>query len=308
MNSDLYILTGFTAVGKTRFSLDWAKMNDAEIISCDSLLFYRHMDVGTAKPSKAELREVPHHLIDVVAPSERYSVFRYVGAVKSAIADIHARGKRVLIVGGSGFYLRSFFSPVVDDVTIDSELESEIVQRFDGQSLSESVAALRDFNPDGLSELDLDNPRRVLKAWLRCAATGKSLRELREAFESKPGPFDSYCRKLLILSRPREVLEDRARRRVNMMISSGLIDEVRRLINMDFQRNPSAAGAIGYRETLAFIEGLTSEEELAEAIARNTRKLLKKQRTWFKKFLPIEAVFDVTGASGLPDDWYRFPC
>ncbi len=307
MDSDLYILTGFTAVGKTRLSLNWAKDNDAEIISCDSLLFYRNMDIGTAKPSEAELREVPHHLIDVAEPSEQYSILKYVRAVRSAIADIHARGKRVLIVGGSGFYLRSFLGPVVDDLFLDPALEAEIVKRFGDQSLSESVAALRSFNPDGLSGLDVDNPRRVLKAWLRCAATGKSLRELREAFESKPGPFDSYIRRLLVLSRPREVLEDRVRQRVDMMIASGLIEEVRRLEHMDFERNPSAAGAIGYRETLACINGLISEKELAETIAKNTRKLLKKQRTWFKKFLPAEAVFDVTDASGLPDVWFRLP-
>lgn len=305
MDSDLYILTGFTAVGKTRLSLDWAKKNNAEIISCDSLLFYRDMDIGTAKPSKVELSEVPHHLIDVAESSNQYSVFKYVAAAKGAIADIHARGKRVLIVGGSGFYLRSFIGPVVDDLIVDPELEAEIIRTFDDQSLSESLVALQRFNPDGLSGLDVDNPRRVLKAWLRCAATGKSLRELREAFESKPGPFDSYGRRLLVLSRPRDVLEDRVRQRVDMMIALGLIDEVRRLVHMGFEKNPSAAGAIGYRETLACINGLISEEELAETIAKNTRKLLKKQRTWFKKFLPNEAVFDVTDASELPDEWFR---
>jgi len=168
--SPLYILTGYTAVGKTRLSIDWAKLNNAEIISCDSLLFYRQMDIGTAKPTKAELEEVPHHLIDVVEPSYQYSISEYLNSVKSAVADIHERGKQVLVVGGSGFYLNAFFAPVVDELKLDPADKSRIETQFEKQSLQESVAELLAVNPNGLGELDTANPRRVLNAWLRCVA------------------------------------------------------------------------------------------------------------------------------------------
>jgi tRNA dimethylallyltransferase len=307
VDRNINILTGYTAVGKTRLSLNWAVKHDAEIISCDSLLFYRHMNIGTAKPTRAELEEVPHHLIDVVDPSDQYSVDKYLNAAMQAVSDIHGRGKRVLVVGGSGFYLQAFFGPVVDDVKIDPQLELDIVSRFENQPLSESVEILSAMNPQGLEGLDVDNPRRVLKAWLRCAASGKSILELREAFEAKAGPFDGYERELLVLTRPRAILEERVRKRVDEMLAVGLLEEVRQLMELGIDKNPSAAGSIGYREPIACIRGQLSEDNLAESISVNTRKLLKKQRTWFKKFLPSEAVLDVTELTELPELWYRFP-
>ncbi|MDA0347219.1 MAG: tRNA (adenosine(37)-N6)-dimethylallyltransferase MiaA [Verrucomicrobia bacterium] len=304
MDSILYILTGYTAVGKTSLSLDWARRNNAEIVSCDSLLFYKNMDVGTAKPTHFELAEVPHHLINVVEPSIQYSIKKYSEAVKKVISDIHARGKRVLIVGGSGFYLNSFFIAVVDGLKIDPLVQMRIENQFENQSLEASVEILKGMNPGGLGDLDIENPRRVLKAWLRCIGSGKSLEELRRDFDKKPGEFDSFQKKLLVLSRPREELHNRVASRVNAMLSAGLVEEVRGLISLGIERNPSAAQAIGYRETIAYLKGELSEGALGETIVRNTRKLLKKQRTWFNKFLSREAVIDVSNVKALPDDWY----
>ena len=136
MDSALYIITGFTAVGKTRLSLDWAKANDAEIISCDSLLFYKGMNIGTAKPTAEEMAEVSHHMIDIVSPSRQYSIREYLEEVKRLVDEIHDRGKRVLVVGGSGFYLNAYLSPVVDQVKVDPEVEARITRQFE-----ESTAA-----------------------------------------------------------------------------------------------------------------------------------------------------------------------
>jgi hypothetical protein len=124
MKPTIHVLTGCTAVGKTEWALRWAEAQNAEIISCDSLLFYQHMDIGTAKPSAAELARVPHHLIDVVAAAEPMDITRYITLARAAVEKIAARGRKILVTGGSGFYLKSFFGPVADDVAVPAEVRA----------------------------------------------------------------------------------------------------------------------------------------------------------------------------------------
>lgn len=307
MEATLYILTGYTAVGKTRLSLDWAKANNAEIVSCDSLLFYQHMDIGTAKPTLEERTEVPHHAIDVVPPSRQYSISEYLELVTKVVADIQRRGKKVLVVGGSGFYLQAFFGAVVDGLELEPSEKALIESKFENQSLVESVEELRRLNPEGLGDLDIKNPRRVLKAWLRCVAAGKPLLQVQEEFRGEKGAFDHFEKRLLVLTRSREELADRIQLRVDAMLAEGLVDEVGELLQMGIEKNPSAANAIGYRETISFLKGELQEKDLAGTIAANTRKLVKKQRTWFKKFLPVEAQVDVSSLQHLPENWYQMP-
>tara|TARA_Y100000588_G_C14266712_1_gene930264 strand:+ start:1601 stop:2533 length:933 start_codon:yes stop_codon:yes gene_type:complete len=303
----LHILTGYTAVGKTSLSLGWAKKNNAEILSCDSLLFYRGMNIGTAKPAAKEMAEIPHHMIDIRNVNEQYSISEYLKKVREIVAAIQARGRQVLVVGGSGFYLNAFFAPVVDELELKSEALKRIDEQFENQPLEDSLAELSSLNPDGLGGLDTANPRRVLKAWLRCVATGKPILQLMEEFAAQAGAFDGYDKYLLVLERPREQLERRVRLRVDQMIEAGLIEEVKKLLELGILENPSAASAIGYRETIACLKGDAGIENLADDIAQNTRKLLKKQRTWFKKFIPQEAILDVSSLDLLPDDWCFVP-
>src|SRR3954468_7890232 len=126
MERMLHVLTGPTAVGKTEWALRWAEQNGAEIVSCDSLLFYRGMDIGTAKPSPAERARVPHHLIDICGVNERMDVAQYVGLARRAILDITQRGRAILVTGGSGFYLKAFFAPVADDINVPAALRQEL--------------------------------------------------------------------------------------------------------------------------------------------------------------------------------------
>lgn len=306
MDRCLYILTGYTAVGKTRLSLDWAQRHNAEIVSCDSLLVYRGMDIGTAKPGREDRSRVPHHLIDVTDVSHQYSIDRYLREVRRAVKEIHGRGHRVLVVGGSGFYLSAFFGPVMDDIEITDAFRADIRERFASRPLEESVEELRRMNPEGLGGLDVSNPRRVLNSLIRCRASGLSLKDLKRRFTRRTGIFDDFAKRVLILSRPREALERRLRKRVDRMLKEGLVEEVRALMKEGIEQNPSAARAIGYRETLAFLRGELAEEELPLTIERNTRRLLKKQRTWFKKFLPAEAVYDLSKGPP-PEDWISAP-
>ncbi|HLP02077.1 MAG TPA: isopentenyl transferase family protein, partial [Opitutaceae bacterium] len=139
----LRVLTGATASGKTARALDWAERHGAEIVSCDSLLFYRGMDIGTAKPTRAELARVAHHLVDIVEPRERYDVQRYVLEARAAVDAIAARGRRVLVVGGSGFYLRSFFAPMSDGIEVDPTLRAQLEARLKGDGIEALVAELR---------------------------------------------------------------------------------------------------------------------------------------------------------------------
>lgn len=303
----MHILTGYTAVGKTSLSLDWAQENNAEIVSCDSLLFYRGMDIGTAKPTSEEMATVPHHMIDIRAVNNQYSISEYLYRVREIITSIHDRGRPVLVVGGSGFYLNTFFGPAVDELELESEALSHIREQFENQPLEDSVAALRSLNPEGLGRLDTANPRRVLKAWLRCVAAGKPMLKLREEFESQSGVFDGCDKYLYVLERSREDLEGRVRLRVDTMIHAGLIEEVKELLGQGILDNASAKNAIGYREVIACLGGDADFENLAEVIAQNTRRLLKKQRTWFKKFLPHEAFLDLSSLKRLPDNWYYIP-
>lgn len=293
----LHVLTGCTAVGKTALALAWAERCGAEIVSCDSLLFYRGLDLGTAKPTAAERARVPHHLIDVVEPRERFDVARYVDLARTAVEAIHARGRPVLVVGGSGFYLKAFFGPVADAVPVPPALRAELEARLAQEGLPALVAVLRDLNPEGLGPLDTANPRRVLRALERCRASGRTLAALAADFAARPGPFAACDVRLVELTRPPAVLDRLIQVRVEAMLAAGLVEEVRGLLARGLRENPSAAGAIGYRETIAHLDGRLPGGELAAAIMRSTRALVRKQRTWFRTQLPPHARIAADGAA-----------
>ena len=286
MSRIIHVLTGCTAVGKTALALHWAEARGAEIVSCDSLLFYRGADIGTAKPTPAERARVPHHLIDSCGITERMDVTQFVRQARAAIDDIHRRGRPVLVTGGSGFYLKAFFAPVADEVAVPAELRTEVRARLDRKGLESLVAELALLNPQGLGALDVRNPRRVTRALERCLASGRTLAALQAEFAALPAPFADCEVKLVELVRELPELETRIEQRVAGMLQAGLVAEVRALMAQGLKQNPSAAGAIGYRETIDFLEGGLPETELAAAIAQNTRALVRKQRTWFKTQLP----------------------
>ena len=292
----IHVLTGCTAVGKTELALGWAEAQGAEIVSCDSLLFYRGADIGTAKPMSAELARVPHHLIDVCGITERMDVTHYVAKARAAIADIQQRGRPVLVTGGSGFYLKSFFAPVADEVAVPPEIRAAVRARLETQGVEALVAELTQLNPAGLGALDVRNHRRVTRALERCLASGRTLAVLQAEFAALPVPFADCEVKLCELVRELPDLEARIDRRVAAMLQAGLVAEVRSLLAHGLMQNPSAAGAIGYRETIDFLAGRLPEKDLAAAIAQNTRALVRKQRTWFKTQLPDHPRLDATSA------------
>ena len=288
----LHVLTGCTAAGKTEWALRWAQAHRAEIISCDSLLFYRGMDIGTAKPSAAERGRVRHHLIDIRDVSEPMSAAFYAPMALAAAKDILARGRRILVVGGSGFYLRSFFGPVADGLDVPKETREWVSAKLESDGLPALVEELARLNPGGLGEIDAANPRRVASALGRCLASGRTLAELSAEFSRAPRPFEGWEVRLARIDRTGPDLEARIASRVGAMLRSGLVDEVRRLLGAGLRANPSAARAIGYRETIDVIDGSAPLDGLGAAIAKDTRALVKKQRTWFRTQLPPHPVID----------------
>jgi tRNA dimethylallyltransferase len=295
----LHVLTGCTAAGKTEWALRWAEAHSAEIISCDSLLFYRGMDIGTAKPSAAERARVRHHLVDIREVAEPMNAAVYAQMARAAAEEIVSRGRPVLVVGGSGFYLRSFFAPVADGLEVPREIRARVDAMLESGGLAALVAELRRLNPAGLQALDEANPRRVASALGRCLASGRTLAELSAEFARAKPAFEGWQIRLARLEREGPELEARIAARVDAMLGGGLVDEVRRLLGAGLRSNPSAARAIGYRETVDVLEGRAPAGGLAAAIARDTRALVRKQRTWFRTQLPPHAVRD---ASRLADE------
>lgn len=296
MLKKLHILTGTTAVGKTEIAIKWALENNAEILSCDSLLFYKGMDIGTAKPTAQELNEVKHHGINIVAVYHNYNIKEYIDYAKEIIRDIHSREKKVLIVGGSGFYLKAFLAPVVDEIEVSKIIKEKVDKIFENQGPSGLLQELDNINKQGTGDLDRKNPRRVMKALQRCLATGKSCIELKESFEQSATPFDEYDKDVVLLQREPDDLKIRIVKRVERMFELGLVEEVRRLIGQGIKQNPSAASAIGYREVIKWIENGANQANLnllKSQIVQNTNKLVAKQRKWFRTQLRSCSRLDV---------------
>jgi tRNA dimethylallyltransferase len=294
MKPVLHVLTGPTAVGKTEWALRWAEQHRAEIVSCDSLLFYRGLDIGTAKPAWAERARVLHHLIDIRDVTQPMDITDYVRLARAAVDDITQRGQAVLVTGGSGFYLKAFFSPVADTISIPPTVRSRVAQL----TLAEAVEQLRGLNPDGLGALDTANPRRVARALERCLASGRKHLDLVGEFARQPSPFADFAIKLTRLEREPDEMARRIDERVAAMVAAGLVEEVRRLRAAGLEQNRSARKAIGYREVIAMLDGQLSPVDLMAEIAKNTRALVKKQRTWFRTQVPPHRVVAVAAISG----------
>ena len=279
---EIFVLAGVTAVGKTVFSLEWAEQAEAEILSCDALLVYRGMDVGTAKPTRKEQARIPHHGIDLAEPSESFDVARYVTYAREKVEEIHARGRRVLVVGGSGFYLKSFFEPVTDEVEVPAAVRAEVRALEKNEGLDGLLTRLGERNPELPADLDLRNPRRVVRALERCLASGETLLALQERFHNLPGPFDAYRKRTCLLDREPAELEQRIRARTAAMLQAGLVEETEALVAGGLRENPSSSRAVGYREVIAMLDGDLPGDELPEAISRSTLQLASRQRKWFR--------------------------
>lgn len=281
--SKLYLLAGPTTSGKTAFSIDFAQRYNCEILSCDAFCFYKGMDIGTAKPSLTDQNTVKHWGIDILAPNEYFSIKDYINYAHKCVQDIIHRGYNVLVVGGSGFYLKSFLAPVADDVVIPEEIEQKISYLEECGGLDLLVKLLKEINHAQDLDIDFKNPRKVKKALARCWATGKTLQELEDELWHQDNPLGYLSKETFLIQSPIELLRWRIRQRAQKMLKGGLLEEVKGLLDSkQLIPNTPAAAAIGYRETLSYLLGEITKEQLYEQIVQNTYALVKKQMTWFR--------------------------
>jgi tRNA dimethylallyltransferase len=271
-------LVGPTAVGKTELSLRLARALDAEILSVDSMLVYRGMDVGTAKPTPEQLEAVPHHLIDLVEPSEPFSIAMYQRAARGAIEGIAARGHRSLLVGGSGLYLRTIVDELAfpgTDPAVRAELEREVAA-VGAERMYERLSTL---DPVAAGRIDPRNVRRIVRALEVPAITGRPFSGFAESWER----YDPLAVRAAGLRMQRDVLMDRIRVRVDAMLEAGWLQEVRGLVERGLGGWLTSSQAIGYAELAVHARGGMALEEATEAIVKRTATLARRQMAWFRR-------------------------
>ena len=277
----LVVITGPTAVGKTKLSIELAKRIGGEIISADSMQVYKFMNIGTDKISPEKMDGVPHHLIDFLDPHEDFNVFIFQKLVKEAIADIASRGKVPIIVGGTGFYIQAVlydidFTETDEDETYRHELEERA--RTEGvHVLHEELAAV---DPESAEAIHENNSKRVIRALEYFKKTGRKISEHNEEQHERTSPYDF---KYFVLTDDRAVLYSRIEKRVDQMIDEGLEDEVKELMAMDIPKDATSMQGLGYREMIGYLEGEYDLERAVYLIKRNTRHFAKRQLTWFKR-------------------------
>lgn len=280
MATRVYLLIGCTAAGKGRVGMELARRMDGEIISVDSMKIYRRMDIGTNKPSPEVRRLVPHHLIDIVEPSESYSLGRFVADADRAIADIAGRGKTVLAVGGTMMYVRGLVSGVFDGPGTDPDFRRALRARAAREGTPSLHAELTRVDPVAAGRIHPNDFKRIERALEVHHLSGVPISARQQQWDQAGGRYD--CR-VVALHRPREEANHRINARVRQMIEAGLVAEVRSLLAEPGGISPQAAQAVGYAEIIAHLRGEMSLEEAIEQIKINTRRLGKHQRTWMRR-------------------------
>ena len=277
----IYAIVGPTASGKSALALEIAERCGGEIVSCDSMQIYKRMNIGTAKPTAGELARVPHHMIDVAEPTESFSCADFVTMADGIIRDIHARGKKSIICGGTGLYLDSLLrgSDFKEGIT-DEDLRESLMQ-FARENGAEALhRELQLIDPESAAQIHPNNVKRVARAIEIYRLGGVTKTELDRNSKQSEDRFDIRCVGLFYPNR--DTLYKRIETRVDMMLEEGLERETRELFAEGvFEKNATAAQAIGYKELLAYIKG---EESLSEAVDRlktATRRYAKRQITWF---------------------------
>lgn len=277
----LVLIVGPTAVGKTELAIRLAEKLNGEIISADSRLFYRGMDVGTAKPSKEELARVPHHLIDIVDPDETLSLAVFQQKAQAIISEIHARSKLPLLVGGTGQYVRAVtqgWTP--PEVTPNEQLRNALEKMKEERGIEWLHDGLKVLDVKAAEKIDARNYRRTIRALEVIFTTGRKFSEQR-------GQDDSPYHLISIgLTRPREELYRRVDERIDAMFANGFIDEVKGLLAQGYSAELPSMSAIGYRECVGVIKGELTIEQAKAEMKRITRVFVRRQSNWFKESDP----------------------
>ncbi len=276
-------VVGPTASGKTGLSIELAKRLGGEIISCDSMQLYRHMDIGTAKPTEAEKQGIPHHLMDFLDPThpKGYSCADYAKDAKVAAEDILSRGKLPIICGGTGLYLDAFLRGGSFEATdVDLDLRRELTEYAETHGAEALHAMLRELDPEAAEATHPNNVKRVVRAIEICRTTGCTKSELDRRSREVDSPYNALVLGLRYTNR--DILYDRIGRRVDIMLADGLVEETKKLREMGvFETCLTAAQAIGYKELFPYLDGVSTLDEVTDTLKKATRHYAKRQITWF---------------------------
>ncbi|MEN8127035.1 MAG: tRNA (adenosine(37)-N6)-dimethylallyltransferase MiaA [Planctomycetota bacterium] len=275
------MVLGVTASGKSALAFELSKAINAEIISVDSMKVYRRMDIGTAKPPAEKRDQIPYHLIDVVEPSEAFSVDQFLDLTDKAVADIRGRGKPVVAVGGTAMYIKALLYGLFDGPGSDADIRDRLKAEVMENGLAKLHGRLAEIDPVAAERIHPNDEKRIVRALEVYELTGKPISDFQKQWEDAH-PASNWF--VIGLRREKDIESQRMNLRVKRMMEAGLADEVAALLAEDKPLSPQAAAAIGYAEMIAHLNGEMELDETIERIKINTRRFAKSQRTWFKTF------------------------
>ena len=274
------VICGPTASGKTALSIELAKKINGEIVSADSMQIYKDMDIGTAKPTRQEMGEIKHYLLDFVSPEDRYSVAQYKQDAKKAIKEIINKGKTPIIVGGTGLYVDSLIYEIeYNDIKLDEEYRKKLEKIAEEQGLEELYKKAVEIDPEAMKKISQNDKKRIMRVLEIYHSTGKTKTEQEK--ESRKNPVE-YDYRVFAINWDREILYQRINKRVDIMVDQGLIEEVKEILNK-YDKFPTAMQGLGYKEVVDYLNGIYTKEEMIEKIKLETRRYAKRQLTWFRK-------------------------
>ena len=285
MHHTLWVLTGPTACDKTEIGFTVAQKIKGEIVSADSMLFYRGMDIGTAKPSLNIRELVPHHFIDIIDPWESYSIGRYVDDVEALISDVDSEERKFLVVGGSPLYIKGLVDGIFNGPAADWDIRRELEELADEKGNQHVHDILQKIDPVKAGELHPNNLRRIIRAIEVYRITGKPVSVLQEQYKLAK---KSYQFKIMCLAREKEDIYRRINERVETMFDKGLVDEVRSLLDNPRGLSKQAKQALGYKEVIQYLDGGFTLDDAKEMVKQSTRRFAKRQMTWFRSFPDIQ--------------------
>ncbi|MED9965510.1 MAG: tRNA (adenosine(37)-N6)-dimethylallyltransferase MiaA [Blautia sp.] len=281
MKKPLIVLTGPTAVGKTKLSIALAKAVNGEIISADSMQVYKYMDIGSAKIREEEMQGIRHYLVDELLPEEEFHIVRFQQMAKAAMEEIYAKGKIPILVGGTGFYIQA----VTRDIDF-TEAEQDDGYRKELEALASEKGneylhrMLEEVDPKSAEEIHANNVKRVIRALEFYHQNHTPISSHNQEQKEHTSPYNLAY---FVLNAPRELLYERIDRRVDEMLEEGLVDEVRRLKEMGYHKGMVSMQGLGYKEILSYLEGEYPLEEAVRILKRDTRHFAKRQLTWFRR-------------------------
>lgn len=281
MKKPLVVLTGPTAVGKTKLSISLAKALNGEIISADSMQVYKYMDIGAAKITEKEMDGVPHHLIDVLSPFEEFHIVRFQELAKKAMEDIYNRGKTPVFVGGTGFYIQAITKDIDFTEGEEDKQYREELSRLAAEKGNEFLhEMLREVDKKSAEEIHANNVKRVIRALEFYKENGFPISQHNEEQKQNETPYNLAY---FVLNAPRDLLYERIDRRVDEMMENGLVKEVQKLKDMGCRREMTSMQGLGYKEILSFLDGEIPLDEAVRILKRDTRHFAKRQLTWFRR-------------------------